>query len=102
MRLDAKTVWTSLLVTGLVTGCLGLAGCGSKKETSTTVPMNHMEVVDGTVSDVMTDLDGVQSEGAPMALPANRSDNAAAPAAAAPKEEDAPKPAADTEVLSDQ
>ncbi|WP_242125426.1 hypothetical protein [Sphingobium sp. Sx8-8] len=97
MRLDAKTIWTTLLVTG----CMALTGCGSKKETGTAVPMNHMEVVDGTASDAMTDLDGVQSEGTAMTLPANRSENSSAPAAA-PKEQDAQKPAADTEVLSDQ
>jgi hypothetical protein len=86
-------------------GCTTLTGCGKKNETSSTVQMNGMEVVDGTATDAMTDLDGVQSEGTAIALSANRSDNAAAPAPA-PKE-DAQKPAAaapagDTEVLSDQ
>ncbi|AMK22050.1 hypothetical protein VVT58_10520 [Sphingobium sp. SJ10-10] len=97
MRPDAKTMVKTLILTG----CIALAGCGSKKESSTAVPMNNLEVVDGTATDAMTDLDGVQSEGTAMAVPANRSDNAAAPAPA-PKNESAEKPAADTEVLSDQ
>lgn len=97
MRPDAKTMVKTLIFTG----CIALAGCGSKKESSTAVPMNNLEVVDGTATDAMTDLDGVQSEGTAMAVSANRSDNAAAPAPA-PKNESAEKPAADTEVLSDQ
>ncbi|WP_313806114.1 hypothetical protein [Sphingobium sp.] len=97
MRPDAKTVVKTLILTG----CIVLAGCGSKKESGTAVPMNNLEVVDGTATDAMTDLDGVQSEGTALALPANRSDNAAAPAAA-PGNEGEEKPAADTEVLSDQ
>ncbi|WP_176596667.1 MULTISPECIES: hypothetical protein [Sphingobium] len=102
MRPDAKTMTTRLISVGLMAaGCIALAGCGSKKESSTAVPMNNLEVADGTATDAMTDLDGVQSEGTAMALPANRSDNAAAPAAA-PKNESEEKPAADTEVLSDQ
>ena len=96
MRPDVKTTMAILISAG----CMMLAGCGSKKESSTAVPMNNLEVVDGTTTDAMTHLDGVQSEGAAMALPANRSDNAAAPAAAANESE--AKPAADTEVLSDQ
>ena len=96
MRPDVKTTMAILVSAG----CMALAGCGSKKESSTAVPMNNLEVVDGTATDAMTDLDGVQSEGVAVALPANRSDNAAAPAAA--KNESEGKPAADTEVLSDQ
>lgn len=102
MRPDAKTVVKRLVSAGLIlTGCVALAGCGSKKESSTAVPMNNLEVADGTATDAMTDLDGVQSEGIAMALPANRSGNATAPAAEA-KNESEQKPAADTEVLSDQ
>lgn len=96
MRLDAKMMTAMFLIS-----CTTLAGCGKKDESSSTVPMNNLEVVDGTATDAMTDLDGVQSEGAAVALSANRSDNAAGPAEA-PKNEAAPKPAADTEVLSDQ
>lgn len=104
MRPDAKPTLTTaktVVTTLILTGCIALAGCGSKKESSTAVPMNNLEVVDGTTTDAMTDLDGVQSEGTALALPANRSDNAAAPATAA-KNESAEKPTADTEVLSDQ
>jgi hypothetical protein len=97
MRLDAKMLW----MTAISVGCMALAGCGSKKEESTAVPMNNMEVVDGTATDAMTDLDGVQGEGTALALPANRADNAAAPATAA-KNESAAEPAADAEVVSDQ
>ncbi|KKW94133.1 hypothetical protein [Sphingobium chungbukense] len=96
MRLDAKMVYTTLILSG----CIALGACGGKEKNSTAVPMNHMEVVDGTATDAMTDLDGVQSEGTALALPANRSDNASAPAPA--KNESAEKSAPDTEVLSDQ
>lgn len=105
MRPDAKPTLTTaktVVTTLILTGCIALAGCGSKKESSTAVPMNNLEVADGTATDAMTDLDGVQSEGTALALPANRSDNAATPPAAAAKNESAAKPAADTEVLSDQ
>lgn len=97
MRLDAKILWTTMMAMS----CVALAGCGDKKENATAVPMNNMEVVDGTATDAMTDLDGVQGEGTALALPANRADNAAAPTAAA-KNESAPEPAADAEVVSDQ
>ncbi|UZW55060.1 hypothetical protein NUH86_16550 [Sphingobium sp. JS3065] len=101
MRPDAKTMVTRVISAGLIlTGCMALAGCGSQKESGTAVPMNNLEVVDGTATDAMTDLDGVRSEGAVMALPANRGDDAATPAAA--KNESEEKPAADTEILSDQ
>lgn len=99
MRLYARMIMTAVLLTG----CTALAGCGKKDQTSSTVQMNNMEVVDGTATDAMTDLDGVQSETAPSALPANRSDNGAdAAPSTAPKNEAAGKPGADTEILSDQ
>ncbi|WP_176591912.1 hypothetical protein [Sphingobium sp. EM0848] len=99
MRLDAKMVCTTMILSG----CMALAACGGKEKNSTAVPMNHMEVVDGTATDAMTDLDGVQSEGGALAVPANHSDNAATPAPAPKKPKDGEeKPAADTEVLSDQ
>ncbi|HKR17168.1 hypothetical protein [Rhizorhapis sp.] len=45
-----------------------LTACGSGKgEGDKTVAMRDMEVVDGTATDAMTDLDGVQTEG--IALP---------------------------------
>lgn len=45
-----------------------LAACGGAQDDGEqSVTMRDMEVVDGTASDAMTDLDGVQSEG--LALP---------------------------------
>lgn len=45
-----------------------LAACGGTQgEDEQSVTMRDMEVVDGTATDAMTDLDGVQSEG--LALP---------------------------------
>ena len=45
-----------------------LAACGDKQgENEQSVTMRDMEVVDGTATDAMTDLDGVQAEG--LALP---------------------------------
>lgn len=45
-----------------------LAACGGKQgENEQSVTMRDMEVVDGTATDAMTDLDGVQAEG--LALP---------------------------------
>ena len=90
---------------------LALAGCGGKEKggNSTGLAMKDLEMADGTVSDSMTDLDGVQSEGTAMAPVAN----AAPPAAAAPAETDntasptGDKPSSgssdsDSEVVSDQ
>jgi len=58
-----------------------------------------MEVVDGTATDAMTDLDGVRSEGTAVALPDNNSaGNSSAPAKPAPEK----APAEEAEVLSDQ
>ncbi|WP_022683744.1 hypothetical protein [Sphingobium bisphenolivorans] len=96
MRLEARTIVTATLLLG----CVTLTACGKKDEGTTTVQMNNLEVVDGTTTDAMTDLDGVQSESTALAVSGNRSDNAAAPAEA--KNESAPQPAQDTEVLSDQ
>jgi hypothetical protein len=78
-------------------GCLSLVACGGKDEGGNKVQMKDMEVVDGTATDAMTDLDGVQSEGGALAMPDNGTNASAA--APAPKEKAA---AADAEVLSDQ
>ncbi|WHO38250.1 hypothetical protein PMI04_017080 [Sphingobium sp. AP49] len=98
MRVDARTILTA----ALLIGCAPLAGCGGGDKTGNTVQMKDMEVVDGTATDAMTDLDGVQSEGTSLALPENRT--AAAPAAAAkPAANAAATPASDDEeVVSDQ
>ena len=96
MRLDARMMMTA----ALLIGCAPLAGCGGGSEKSgNTVQMKDMEVVDGTATDAMTDLDGVQSEGTSLALPENR---AAPAAAAAAKAGNATTPANDEEVVSDQ
>ncbi|MCP1471600.1 hypothetical protein J3E64_003311 [Sphingobium sp. OAS761] len=81
----------------LFAGCAALAGCGGDDKPGNMVQMKDMEVVDGTATDAMTDLDGVQSEGVSAALPDGNaaSNSSAAPAAAA-------KPAEDDEVVADQ
>lgn len=77
--------------------CALLAACGGGDKGGNAVQMKDMEVVDGTATDAMTDLDGVQSEGAAVALPTA---NAAAPAA--DNEAKAEAPAQDAEVVADQ
>lgn len=95
MRFGAKTLFTLTLVAAT----LPLAACGSKEEGGNKVQIKDMEVVDGTATDAMTDLDGVQSEGTAIALPGNNSaDNSSAPAKPAPEK----APAEEAEVLSDQ
>ena len=96
MRPDARKIFTGLLLLG----CAAVAACGGDEKGGNTVQMKDLEVVDGTTTDAMTDLDGVQSEAPAPALAGNRADNAAS---AAPKEEAAGNASSsDTEVLSDQ
>lgn len=61
---------------------LTMSACGGKKQSSVTsdVEMRNMQVVDGTTSDAMTDLDGAR-EGS---LPAAAGNGAAAASKAAP------------------
>lgn len=93
MRLTAKTVCIALL--------LPLAACGGSDKSSNSVQMKDMELVDGTATDAMTDLDGVQSEGTPLALPAaNAASNASE--AARPAKPVEKTQAKDDEVLADQ
>lgn len=87
-------------MTAAFTMLFALAACGSADKGGNKVEMKDMEVVDGTATDAMTDLDGVQSEGTAVALPSgNATDNAGATVA---------KPAAETaqgedaEILADQ
>ena len=75
-----------------------LAACGgSQEESEQSVTMRDMEVVDGTATDAMTDLDGVQAEG--LALPP-------APTATRPAAAQTGNSAADTdaseETIADQ
>ena len=94
MPRNAQTVLFAMMLGG----CAALAGCGGSDKGSNSVQMKDMEVVDGTASDAMTDLDGVQSEGTAVTLPGtNSTDNASAPAAAKAAQKDA-----DAEILSDQ
>ncbi len=95
MHRTTKTAFTA----ALLAGCIVLAACNDKEQGGNKVQMKDMEVVDGTATDAMTDLDGVQSEGTAIALPSgNAADNGSAPAKAAPQK----APAEDAEVLSDQ
>ncbi|MEJ7933354.1 hypothetical protein WG907_03675 [Sphingobium sp. AN558] len=98
MRLDIRTIITA------ATLCAAplVAGCGSKDKAGGNIQMKDMEVVDGTATDAMTDLDGVQGEGTAIAPSAANASNAGE---AAPAPQDAkPKAAAagDAEILSDQ
>ena len=96
MRRDARMIFTLLLLTG----CTALAACGKDEKTSNTVQMKDLEVVDGTTTDAMTDLDGVQSEMPAAALPSAGGNNSTA---AAPQPEPAANAAqGEAEILSDQ
>lgn len=97
MRCKARMIFTALLLTG----CTALVACGKDDKGSNTVQMKDLEVVDGTTTDAMTDLDGVQSEAPSAALPSAGGNNSAA---AAPQPEPAAANAAqgEAEILSDQ
>ena len=97
MRCEARMIFTALLLTASAT----LGACGKDDKTSNTVQMKDLEVVDGTTTDAMTDLDGVQSEVPSAALPSAGGNNSAA---AAPQSEPAAANATggEAEVLSDQ
>lgn len=90
---------TLLPIAGLA-ACALLVGCGGNGDKGGgSVQMKDMEVVDGTATDAMTDLDGVQSEGTATVLPAS---NAVSNASAAPVRPAERAPAGDDEVLADQ
>lgn len=94
MRPAPKT----LLSISTLAACALLAACGGGDKSGNSVQMKDMEVVDGTTTDAMTDLDGVQSEGTATVLPAgNAAENGTAPAKPAEKSKND-----DSEVLSDQ
>lgn len=81
-------------------GAVFLVACDSKDSAPTNmVSMKDLEVVDGTTSDAMTDLDGVQTEGTALAPVSSGGGNGTL-SAAAPANETAP--AENTQVLSDQ
>lgn len=80
---------------------LPLAACSQKDQGGNKVQMKDMEVVDGTATDAMTDLDGVQSEGTTVALPSGG--NASVGNSSAPAKPASQKPTAeDAEVVADQ
>ncbi|MDX3901042.1 MAG: hypothetical protein QHC40_11135 [Sphingobium sp.] len=92
---------TLLPIAGLA-ACALLAGCGGGDKSGNSVQMKDMEVVDGTATDAMTDLDGVQSEGTATVLPAgNAADNAGTPAPS-PTRPAGKAADSDDEVLADQ
>jgi hypothetical protein len=82
---------------------LPLGACGSKDTgNKVAVPLKDLDVVDGTVNDAMTDLDGVKSEG--TALVDTGAGNAAANAtnAIAPAVPKTDAADAKAEVVADQ
>jgi hypothetical protein len=88
----------TIFMTGtLISAGVSLTACGKKDDGATKVQMKDMEVVDGTATDAMTDLDGVQSEAGAAAPAANASDNQTVPAPSRAK-----APPAEAEILSDQ
>ena len=91
MRRNAMTVAFAML--------FALAACGSADKGGNKVEMKDMEVVDGTATDAMTDLDGVQSEGTAIAAPGN---DGAANQSASASDTPASAPAEDAEVVADQ
>lgn len=89
-----------LLTLGAIMACALLAACSGGDKGGNSVQMKDMEVVDGTATDAMTDLDGVQSEGTPTVLPVgNDTDNATAATSAKPAKN---AQTDDSEILSDQ
>lgn len=90
-----------LLSIGALVTCALLAACGGGDKGGNSVQMKDMEVVDGTATDAMTDLDGVQSEGTATVLPTgNAAENGSASTTPAKPAEKAKND--DSEVLSDQ
>lgn len=83
----------------LFLGLLSLSACSSgNNDEEKTVAMRDMEVVDGTASDAMTDLDGVQTEG--IALPP--APGATPPPAAEPTINSTAETEDSSEAVSDQ
>lgn len=96
MRADAKTILTALLLSG----CALLTACGGDEKSGNAVQMKDLEVVDGTTTDAMTDLDGVQSEAPALVSSSAPAANATTPSTSA--EPAANVAQADTELLTDQ
>ncbi len=83
---------------------LFLAGCGGQGDgNGAQVEMSNLQKADGTINDAMTDLDGVQVEGMPVADTGNGSTHGnAAGAAAAPASGNQTAASGDEEVVADQ
>ncbi len=85
----------------LVAVSLPLAACGgSEKGNTTQAHLSDLEKADGTISDAMTDLDGVQTE-TPVAVLSNSAAPSTAPVGNASATDNAAAPA-DEEVVADQ
>lgn len=81
--------------------CLMLAACGGGEKSNTTqAQLSDLEKADGTISDAMTDLDGVQTE-TPVAALDNGAASTPAPSSNAAAADNAAAPA-DEEVVADQ
>ncbi|MDQ4419599.1 hypothetical protein OOT33_03980 [Sphingobium sp. DEHP117] len=85
----------------LVAASLPLAACGGGEKGNTTqAHLSDLEKADGTISDAMTDLDGVQTE-TPVAALSNGAAPAASPTGNASEADNTAAPA-DEEVVADQ
>jgi hypothetical protein len=95
MPFSTAAIRAALLPFCLITALAGCSKAGT--EGSNAVAMKDLEVVDGTATDAMTDLDGVRTEGTASAPAANATAaRAAEPASNAAKAPDS------SEVISDQ
>lgn len=85
----------------VLTFLAGLAACGgADNQSAETVKMKDLEVVDGTLNDGMTDLDGVQAEG--TALIDAGGNAASSPSNAASANSSSADSAAPAEVVAEQ
>lgn len=82
---------------------LFLAGCGGQSDgNGAQVEMSNLQKADGTINDAMTDLDGVQVEGMPVADTGNGTAHGNAAAPSAPANGNQTAASGDEEVVADQ
>jgi len=88
----------------LLSGCATLMGCSGGDKGGNAVQMKDMEVIDGTATDAMTDLDGVQSEGTATVMPAGNASNESVATARPDRKKEETGESADqgAEVVADQ
>lgn len=98
MRLDIRMIITATTLCAVPL----LSGCGSKQGNGNSIQMKDMEVVDGTATDAMTDLDGVQSEGTAIQPSGNNASNATEALPKANSADAKTTGGGDAEVLADQ